>query len=723
MSSGLIINERRAVTRDEYGILKTSIDLWNQRAQRYFELKTEADRVRDCMWSGKDLSGQDWDANHENSPDDVGIFDGAADLSVRLVDFVISDKAALLLVAARMANIRITSVGAQNELLAQNLNAMIHWVIDDMGSAYWLEIARLVNFYLANTPAISMMRLMWNKRMRLEDIPLTWQLFQEAMTQREVSRAVDENSRIAAIQRVQAILADILNEQDPYWSQGVTMIMELTGCSKRAAERALSELVSSENGETRVMSRVSDGGRVKLRALEFGSDFVIPDTTRDFEDEGIWFVPEWLTLAQLDAKVQDGWDEDFIQSVKDQGTTSVINNGWEVKTPSGESGALAMEGRRQVIWCFVCARDDEGAMGKWVAVFGRNLGEDQNDVLSAFGWDLVSGYAGKWPAVLFTREIRSKFIMDAKGVAELAAPSQGIVKRLYDGQADNAIISMTPPIIAKGSGARNQSVSPLKTIGVGINEDFQYMRNPEYPAVSVRVRDDVINELYKFFGMPGDKSDDSSVNMRQRWEILWFLQQFAQVIHGIIQLWQVNADEELLASVTGLKADVNGSRVAAVRGRFGVTVSLNPDDLDTDVLIKKMSAISQAMGMDTKKVVNTAPFMKHFMTRMAPDFGLECIQNEETAQQDELDDEAMNLTKIRAGIMPTIDTEGKWNYGLRLSMYRQMIDADPNVFADMAPDKRAKLEDWMKALSQQQTQFGVNRAIGKTGAQQVESQQ
>lgn len=723
MSSGLIINERRAVTRDEYGILKTSIDLWNQRAQRYFELKTEADRVRDCMWSGKDLSGQDWDANHENSPDDVGIFDGAADLSVRLVDFVISDKAALLLVAARMANIRITSVGAQNELLAQNLNAMIHWVIDDMGSAYWLEIARLVNFYLANTPAISMMRLMWNKRMRLEDIPLTWQLFQEAMTQREVSRAVDENSRIAAIQRVQAILADILNEQDPYWSQGVTMIMELTGCSKRAAERALSELVSSENGETRVMSRVSDGGRVKLRALEFGSDFVIPDTTRDFEDEGIWFVPEWLTLAQLDAKVQDGWDEDFIQSVKDQGTTSVINNGWEVKTPSGESGALAMEGRRQVIWCFVCARDDEGAMGKWVAVFGRNLGEDQNDVLSAFGWDLVSGYAGKWPAVLFTREIRSKFIMDAKGVAELAAPSQGIVKRLYDGQADNAIISMTPPIIAKGSGARNQSVSPLKTIGVGINEDFQYMRNPEYPAVSVRVRDDVINELYKFFGMPGDKSDDSSVNMRQRWEILWFLQQFAQVIHGIIQLWQVNADEELLASVTGLKADVNGSRVAAVRGRFGVTVSLNPDDLDTDVLIKKMSAISQAMGMDTKKVVNTAPFMKHFMTRMAPDFGLECIQNEETAQQDELDDEAMNLTKIRAGIMPTIDTEGKWNYGLRLSMYRQMIDADPNVFADMAPDKRAKLDEWMKALSQQQTQFGVNRAIGKTGAQQVESQQ
>lgn len=720
--SGFIINERRAVTRDEFGLLLASISTWNNRADKFFELKHETVRARDCLWSGKDLSGQDWDDNHADG-EDLGIFDGAADLSVRLVDFIISDKAALLLVAAYMSNIRITSVGAKNELLAQNLNAMIKWVIDDMGSEYWLEIARLINCYLANTPAISMMRLMWNKRMRLEDVPLTWRTFSEALTQREVSRATDENSQLAALERVKQILADIMAGIDPYWSQGVTLVMELTGCTKRVATRALEDLVSSENGETTVMTRVSDGGRVKLRALEFGRDFVIPDTTRDFEEEGIWFVPEWLTLAQLDAKAQDGWSAEFIESVKAQGTASVISNGWADVSPSGESGSIAMEGRRQIVWCFVCARDDEGAMGKWVTVFGKNPGSDTDTVQTAFGWDLVSGYAGRWPAVLFTREIRSGFIVDAKGVAELAAPSQGIAKRLYDGQADNAIISMTPPIIAKGSGARNQTVSPLKVLGVGINEDFQYMRNPEYPAVSVRVRDDVINDLYKYFGIPGEKSDPSSVTMRQRWEILWFLQQFAQVIRGILQQWQINADEELLASVAGLQPDTNGSRVAAVRGRFGVTVSLNPDDLDTDVLIKKMGAIGQAMAMDTKKVVNSAPFMKHFMTRMAPDFGLECIQGEETAQQEELDAEAMNLTKIRAGVMPAIDTEGKWNYALRLSMYQQMIDADPEVFSDMAPDKRAKLEEWMKALSQQQTQFGVNRAIGQTGAQSVGVQQ
>jgi hypothetical protein len=69
-----------------------------------------------------------------------------------------------------------------------------------------------------------------------------------------------------------------------------------------------------------------------------------------------------------------------------------------------------------------------------------------------------------------------------------------------------------------------------------------------------------------------------------------------------------------------------------------------------------------------------------------------------------------------------MDTEGNWNYAARLQWYQQLKGQNPAVFDDMAPDKRAMLEQWLTAMAQQATQFGENRAIGRTGTEGVESE-
>jgi hypothetical protein len=85
------------------------------------------------------------------------------------------------------------------------------------------------------------------------------------------------------------------------------------------------------------------------------------------------------------------------------------------------------------------------------------------------------------------------------------------------------------------------------------------------------------------------------------------------------------------------------------------------------------------------------------------------------AESDELLDEARNLTLIRAGVMPQLNTEGTWNYQLRFDWYTNQMTENPAIFDDMGPDKRQLLMKWLGGLQQQATQFGKNVEIGRTG--------
>jgi hypothetical protein len=85
------------------------------------------------------------------------------------------------------------------------------------------------------------------------------------------------------------------------------------------------------------------------------------------------------------------------------------------------------------------------------------------------------------------------------------------------------------------------------------------------------------------------------------------------------------------------------------------------------------------------------------------------------AEADELRDEARNYALLRAGVMPDLDTEGNWNYGLRRQWYDALQERNPNVFTDMGEDKLLMMQEWWKGLEQQAVQFGANVQTGRTG--------
>jgi hypothetical protein len=66
--------------------------------------------------------------------------------------------------------------------------------------------------------------------------------------------------------------------------------------------------------------------------------------------------------------------------------------------------------------------------------------------------------------------------------------------------------------------------------------------------------------------------------------------------------------------------------------------------------------------------------------------------------------------------MPAMNTEGAWNYEARVQYYNDLVTNNPQVFDDLAPDKKAAIEQWITALKQQAEQYGENVPIGRTGA-------
>ena len=109
----------------------------------------------------------------------------------------------------------------------------------------------------------------------------------------------------------------------------------------------------------------------------------------------------------------------------------------------------------------------------------------------------------------------------------------------------------------------------------------------------------------------------------------------------------------------------------------------------------------------------------HFFTMLFPEMAGTALKSPAALMQDDVKDEEQNFVKIKAGIMPQMDTEGKWNYAARLEWHQRMQQENPDAIAEMSPASQDIYQRWIQALQQMDTQFGENAEIGKTGVRGV----
>jgi hypothetical protein len=153
-----------------------------------------------------------------------------------------------------------------------------------------------------------------------------------------------------------------------------------------------------------------------------------------------------------------------------------------------------------------------------------------------------------------------------------------------------------------------------------------------------------------------------------------------------------------------------------IEGEFDVRLIFDPADLDFDNSKNRLELVKNTiLSLDSGTAINRAVLVQTAFRSVFPYMPDEAIQDVGKGEGEELKDEARNYSMLRAGVMPTLDTDGNWNYQLRRQWYDQLSQQNPNVFSDMGEDKKAMLVEWLKGLEQQATQYGTNVQVGRTG--------
>lgn len=678
------------------------LNFWRNKSDEYYANREKLEDAFYCFWAGQHPSGLVLDTDDEAA----WPFNGASDQRVRLADKMFQKFYALIAVALSAATIEITTSGADREKRSQSLLVLLKWMLDNLGCEGWAQIRAMIHYFLVDSPAIAALTVDWKKNITLhpeesdaEEIVNEYAAAMVAEGKISEAQAID-----AARNIISGIAAEDGSAPDP--TPLVDFLVKTKGVRRKDAVKIVKALGEGDGTvEFLVRGRAEEG--IDLSALRYGDDFCIPIAAESFAYANPWFRGEWLTEEQLREKIEsDGWDEKWVEETLTHPGADFYNS------ESVEAGHDEdYKDLYNVCWCYTAETNDYGETVRYVTVLSHAEG-------SAFGKRVLSSRRGKWDTVLFRREVLSTNIVEGRGLAEICAPDQGLIKQISDRENDAAIIGSLPPIVEKGSQAKKAVFQPFGRIPIGSSDEIKFMAPPQFPATAKDRVKEIKDELLDYLGI---SNGETNVSERTKATVRDILLQFKDLFVCMIEVAQENATDELLAGVTD-DGDVKGLKREDITGIFGVKLVLDPDNLDGEKLVKKLTTFSQILGMDKRGEVDTSPVLRHALSALFPEVSKRSIKSAEQLRSDDLADEQENFVKIKSGVMPQMNTEGGWNYGARLQFWYDLRATNPEAIETMSPKSQEMMQQWLEALKQQQTQFEKNAQIGKTGVEGVTAQ-
>ena len=691
------IGTETKLSDEERTKLLEDLNYWHVLVQNddYFGTRERFEDAFDCRWPGQNASGLRRNTEREAA----WPFDGASDQRLRWGDTIFQEYLSLVTLAISSVEVEITCGGdPAGQERARALKMLLAGVMNALGANGYGEIMAMLRYMLCDTPAVAALDVSWKKRYTMGVAILDAEALQG-----EFSAAMEATGQMASTDAAILFTTGIAGEDlDAQANVRAWMLG-----AKKLREEDVDDVMEAlaEEGECEALVLVDQNEGPELKALRYLDDFCVPRVTCDFDYASPWFKSEWVTESQLRERVADQeWDPDWVEE-------SLNYKGYELFT---ETGAVVREDVKDLVnlvWCYFAETNERGETTRYVVVLSQADG-------SAFGKRVLRTRRGKWQTAFFRREVRDGNIVNARGIAEISAPAQGAAKSLRDMAANNAIVGSLPPVKAKGARVRNVLVEPFAVVNMGQSDDITFMQPPAYPAAADKAEEKIYKDLLKFLGVTDGETD---VTERRRQFMTWFLQQWRDFLVLLLEVTQDNATDEFVVRATET-SDVPGVKAQDVSGRFAITLKLDPENFDNKKLIEKVQAVAQVLqSIDREGVVDTAPFVRHMMSMLFPDVATSALRSPEQLTQNDVADEEQNFVKIKAGIMPQMDTTGKWRYSARLEWHQQMQQENPDAIAEMSPQSQDIYQRWIQALQQMNTQFGENAEIGRTGVRGVEA--
>ncbi len=701
------IGTQRRLSDEKRNDLLLALNWWRERSRNFYHDRTTAEEAFYCVWDGQHADG----TVHDTRKELAWPFDGASDQRVRWGEKVVLDKIALVMIALSSCEVEFAcGAGPDAERRANALKRLLGWELGRLGAKGYAEFLALLRYMLVDSPAVAAMDVSWRRRASLavrelnaEELAGKFAAFssEKGIVNSEEVENYSLSTDTYSLAEAEGRFWMGLRGEDEAAQAQLDAFLVAQGVRDQDASAVREAL--AEDGECECLCRGQADEGVELKALRYGDDFCIPREASDFDYAAPLCRGEWGTEEQLRERIdEDGWDPEWVEEELRHKGTSFYD---EASRPNEDVKDLC-----NIVWCYEAITTDAGETVRWVTVLGHADG-------SAFGQRAIRSRRGTWGVAFFRREVTGRNLLASRGLAALCAPDQGVAKEVRDMAANNAIVGSLPPVKAKGSRTRNAAIEPFAVINMGVNDDLLFMQPPAYPAAAKETEERLKAELLAYVGVSDGKTD---VTERRQEEVNWFLKQFQDLFVLMVESAQDHASDEALAGVTG-EGDVAGLRREDITGAFGITLKLDPRNLDNKALLDKVQAFAGVLqSIDRERAVDTLPVLRHVMRQLWPEVSGEAMRSPDQLTANDIEDEKRNFALIKAGVMPQMDTQGRWNYQARLGFYQQLQQENPEAVAEMSPMAQENLQRWMQALEQQQTQFGENAEIGRTGVEGVE---
>jgi len=701
-------------------------DIVSQSTGGMWDSRVDSQNTRYCIWDGQSPDGR----KHASAMDDEPPmpFEGACDQRVRLADMLVNEDVMLVVLATLRARLIIKPMESTDRKYAGKLQLLLNWIIrNELGYEFVRETIKLAQYVMADSPAVALMGVVWRKEMALALETITTEELANRYLQGVVAAVGgDDEQEImelaqVAMEEFQAAL------QDEQWGTdeiAQTLIQFFPHLKPARARKVVAALRKSGKAQFPMPYVRKDG--IELSAKRLWEDWFVPANTTEFQRARTYFEREFLTKTEVrERQISEGWSDSFVKALIGDETSNGQESSVKFKEyERNTDGALqerdqqSYKGLYEIIVAYFQATNEDGIPGRYYITMHHAIEE------AAYEKRLLDYPHGKYPAHAFQREVLGKRLLDSRGIPELAASDQDIIKLMQDSYGDNGQLSGVPPIVTRGRKSMGALyIEPLAELQAKRDGDYKWLQPPAYPATVVKMLDTKRRTVNEYFGRADPEGDPQLVQLHQQFKTLWWLVNMAEVYKQVIQLAQQYMSDEKLARVTNQAGEPMIRSRDEIQGMFDIQFSFDPRYMDVE-FVEKLGKVMKdvLLAIDKDKTIQTAPVVSALMWWIMPDLAEESLRDVDTANLSEMEDEIKNYQKIRAGIEPPMVDDGSQNYPLRLQLYQRMEEANPQIYGDLSDDKVAILQARLQHLQAQTEQYGENAQIGRQGARQATGQ-
>lgn len=696
--------------------------------------RLEAEANRMAFWPGQSSDG----LKHEEA---IGAepepFEGATDTRMRLADQLVNEEVMLLVVSALRAQIRVSAVEGTDLKRANRQQLTLQWLLRNHLGVRWMrELVRLANYYAADCPAIAMMRVWWEREWALGlekvDAARLLKMFEEQIGEAAAENGEqDPSAMLAAAQPDLEAMVGMCGSGRTA-PEDVAFLAAVMGrlfpsVSEKMAKSAARDLCVTGKADFPVPYLRKNGPQISAR--RFMEDFWLHVNSRTFESAPLWFEAEWLSAIELRGRIESGgYSESFVEKVlgtREAGSKGTTG-GFEgvpafVEYVKTDNGMLVQRdhkyylGLYHIVTAYYQASDENGIPGLWVLPLHQEVDE------AAHKPRLVDDQSGEWPAIVLQREVLGGRLLDSRGIPETAGPFQGLMKMFTDSYGDHAQIAGVPPIITRGRQKMGQlRIRPLEELQAKRDGDYKWLQPPAYPATVANMITELRLQVNEYYGRSAGDVAPDLVQLQKMFKVSWWLIQVREIVKRLMQLAQAEMPEEMFERITNSKGDQVVRTREEIQGQFDLTLVFDPADLNPENLQMTATIVKDLlMAMDRDKIIQAAPVVSSLFYRLAPELADAALQDVDAANNGEIEDEVKAYQQIRAGIEPDLADDGSVNYQLRMQLYQNMEQMNPEIYKDLPEDKMAILQSRLERMQVLAQQYGENVEIGRQGGRKA----